>query len=136
MNKSLIITSGLLITLAVILMIFALLGSSRKSMKVQEILEGKINPESDFAGIFEGYYYSTDSKNKNNFFISDKNPRASKSSQTLLVQMSDRTQKPADLYPGARLFVHGIYKPSKKTIIAEKIEASCPSKELDRLEEN
>jgi len=133
MNKRFIILVSILVAISVALLIFAVSESSVQKYDIARLIADKTSITQDIEGIFEGYLFFYDDET-NVAKISDKNPRIQKDAQAIEVKISDKTKKP-QLFVGARIFIYGVYRYQTQTIVAEKIEASCPSKEEDKLSE-
>ena len=133
MNRKTLIVVVLLFLIAFALIVLAFVSSSKKTLSVSALFAAKAKLTTDLPAVFEGFLYDF-AKNSEDFYLSDTHPYRDKgSAKLILVKISEQTQKP-ELYKGARIFVHGVYKLKLDIIEAKKIEASCPSKEQERLE--
>ncbi len=131
MNKRFIILISILVAISVALLIFAFNESAVRNYDIANLIAEKTSITEDIEGIFEGYlfFYNEDT---NEAKISDKHPKIAKNASTIDIKISEKTNKP-QLFIGARIFIHGVYQYKTKMIVAEKIVASCPSKEINKL---
>ncbi|MCD4658361.1 MAG: hypothetical protein K8S87_12570 [Planctomycetes bacterium] len=134
MNKRLIILVSVLVAISVALLAFAFSESAVRNYDVATLIADKTSMTEDIEGIFEGYlFFYNDETNEAK--ISDKHPRSAINASSIEVKISTKTRKP-QLFIGARIFVYGTYFFKSEVIAADKIEASCPSKEEDKLSNN
>ena len=120
-----------MVAISVALLIFAISETSVQKYDIARLITDKTSITHDIEGIFEGYLFFYDDET-NSAKISDKHPKIAKNASALNVEITENTKKP-QLFVGARIFIHGTYQYQTQTIVAEKIEASCPSKEEDKL---
>ena len=131
MNNRLIVLVSVLVVIAIALLAFAFSESAVQNYDIAALIADKKSITEDITGIFEGFLFFYNEKT-NEAKISNEHPRTGKNASTIEVKISEKTRKP-QLFIGARIYVHGTYQRNAQVIVAEKIEASCPSKEENKL---